>query len=156
MFRKVRFSLAHLEEDPKLFTLFFQDWVAVAEQIDCPAPLPEDPESELLTKMLFPASYEVPEKKAKKEATGTRKGLRRRAVIDSSSEDPKAQPSHDDEEEEEESPPPHTGEEKKRKASPQGEDRTPKKGKTSRPDYSTTAAYIDEEWLPRAKPLAKL
>ena len=41
----------------------------------------------LLTEMLFPAPYEVPEKKAKKKAAGTRKGLRRKVVSDSSSED---------------------------------------------------------------------
>ena len=115
MFRKVHFSLAHPEEDPKLFTLFFQDWVAVAEQIDCPAPLPEDPESEILTKMMFLAPYEVPEKKAKKAATGTRKGLRRRAVIDSSSEDAEADSSHKDGEEEEGITPPRTGEERREK-----------------------------------------
>ena len=53
-----------------------QAWVAIVEQIDYPAPLPEDQASPLLTKMLFPAPYEVPEKKAKKKATGTREGLR--------------------------------------------------------------------------------
>ena len=42
-----------------------------AEQIDCPAPLPEDPADALLTEMLTPAPYEVPEKKTKKKATGT-------------------------------------------------------------------------------------
>ena len=113
------------------------------ERIDCPAPLPEDPATALLTEMLVPAPYEVPEKKAKKAATGTRKGLWHRAVIDSSSEDAEADSSHED------------GEEKKRKATPQGEARTPKKGKTSLLDHSTTAAYSEEEWLPRGKPLAK-
>ena len=49
---------------------FLQAWVVIAEQIDCPALLPEDPESPLLTKMLFPAPYEVPEKNAKKTAAG--------------------------------------------------------------------------------------
>ena len=32
-----------------------QDWVVVVEQIDSPAPLPEDPATTLLTEMLFPA-----------------------------------------------------------------------------------------------------
>ena len=50
------------------------------EQIDCPAPLPDDPASTLLTEMLVPAPYEAPEKKAKKKAAGTRKGLRRKVV----------------------------------------------------------------------------
>ena len=44
----------------------YQDWVAVAEQIDCPAPLPEDTSSAFLLEMLSPAPYEVPKKKAKK------------------------------------------------------------------------------------------
>ena len=39
---------------------------------DCPTPLPEDLATALLTEMLVPAPYEVPEKKAKKKATGTR------------------------------------------------------------------------------------
>ena len=37
--------------------------------------------------MLVPAPYQVPEKMAKKKVTGTRKGLRRKAVIESSSGD---------------------------------------------------------------------
>ena len=59
----------------------------MVERIDCPAPLPEDPATALLTEMLVPAPYEVPEKKAKKKATGTRKSLRRKVVSDSLSED---------------------------------------------------------------------
>ena len=51
-------------------------------------------------------------------------------------------------------PPPRTREEKKRKAAPSGEAGTPKKGKASLPDHPTTAAYSDEEWLPRGKPRA--
>ena len=42
--------------------LFLQDWVAIEERIDGPAPLLEDPELDLLTKMLFLAPYEVPDK----------------------------------------------------------------------------------------------
>ena len=79
---------------------FFQDWVAIAERIDCPAPLPEDQASPLLTEMMFPVPYEVPEKKAKKKATRTRKGLRRKATPDASSKDAKAHSSNKDEEEE--------------------------------------------------------
>ena len=37
-----------------------------AERIRCPAPLPEDPAIPLLTRMLVPAPYQAPEKKAKK------------------------------------------------------------------------------------------
>ena len=52
--------------------IFVQDYVETAESIDCPAPLPESPADALLTEMLVPVSYKVPEKKAKKKATGTR------------------------------------------------------------------------------------
>ena len=80
--------------------------MATAEQIDYPAPLPEDPADALLTEMLVPAPYEVPEKKAKKKSTGTRKGLRRKVISDSSSENTEVHSSHENEEEEEESSPP--------------------------------------------------
>ena len=64
--------------------------------------------------MLVPAPYEVPEKKAKKKSTGTRKGLRRKVVSDSSSENTEAHSSHKNEEEEEESsPPPSRGRQEK-------------------------------------------
>ena len=56
-----------------------------SEQINCPAPLPEDPTDALLTEMRTLAPYEVPEKKIKKKATGTRKSSRCQVVSDSSS-----------------------------------------------------------------------
>ena len=105
--------------------------------------------------MLFPVPYEVLEKKAKKKATGTRKGLSCKVVSDSSFEDTEAHSSNESEEEEEEKPPPQTKGEKKRKAAPSGEAEGSKKGRTLLPDYSTTAAYSEEEWLPRDKPPAK-
>ena len=82
-----------------------QAWVAIAEQVDCPAPLPEDPARALLTEMLVPAPYEAPEKKAKKKAAGTRKGLRRKVVSDSLFDNTEVPSSHENEEEEEESSP---------------------------------------------------
>ena len=57
--------------------------------------------------MLFPAPYDVPEKKTKKAAKGTRSGLRRKDSSKLSSED-ETDPSvteHGDEEEEDNSPP---------------------------------------------------
>ena len=57
-----------------------------AEWIDGPAPSPESLANDLLTKMLVPAHYKGPEKKADKKAPGTRKGLRRK-VAQASSED---------------------------------------------------------------------
>ena len=131
--------------------------MATAERINYPAPLPEDPATDLLTEMLFLAPYDVPEKKARNKGTGTRKSLRRKVVWDSSSEDTEAHSSNDNEEEEEEekNPLPQTGGDK-RKASAAEEAEGTKKGRTLPPDHSTTAAYSDEEWLPRDKPLAKL
>ena len=70
--------------------IFVQDYVEIAEQIDCPAPLPEGPADALLTEMLVPAPYKAPEKKAEKKAPGTRKGLRRKVVPEASSEDDEA------------------------------------------------------------------
>ncbi|XP_044348681.1 uncharacterized protein [Triticum aestivum] len=130
------------------------EYVATAERIDCPAPLPEDPADELPTEMLAPAPYQVPEKKAKKKAMGTRRSSRRNVVPDSSSEDTEAHYSNDNEEEEENPLPENKGGGKKRKATLSGEAEGSKKGRTLPPDHSTTAAY-SEEWLPRGKPLAR-
>ena len=106
-----------------------------------------------MAKLLVPAPHVVPEKKAKRKATGTRKGLRRKVVSNSSSEDTEAHSSNENEEEEEEKPLPQTKGEKKRKAAPSGEAEGSKKGRTLPPDHSTTTAYGDKEWLPRDKPL---
>ena len=108
-----------------------------------------------MAKLLAPAPYVVPEKRAKKKATGTRKSARRPEVSDSPSDESEAHSSHEDEEEEEETPPPPAGEGKKRKAAPTGEAEGSKKGKTLSSDYSTDADDGREEWAPRAKPLAK-
>src|SRR3954468_3320517 len=127
----------------------------MAGQINRPAPLPEDPTDARLTGLLVPAPYVVPEKKAKKKATGTRKTSRRPVVSDSSSDDSKTHSSREDEEEEEEASPPPAGGGKKRKAAPTGEARGSKKGKTLPPDYSTNTDDGEEEWPHMAKPLAK-
>ena len=108
-----------------------------------------------MAKLLVPAPYVVPEKRAKKKATGTRKSARRLEVSDSPSEESKTHSSHEDEEEEEETPPPPAGEGKKRKAAPTGEAEGSKKGRTLLPDYSTTVAEGEDEWLLRANPLTK-
>ena len=79
--------------------VFVQDYVETAERIDCPAPLPEGPADALLTEMLVPAPYKVPEKKAEKKAPGIRKGLRGKVVPEASSEDDDADSSHEGEEE---------------------------------------------------------
>jgi len=177
--------------------------VKTAEQVNCLAPLPESPADALLTEMLVPAPYKVPEKKAEKKAPGPRKGLRRKVILDASSKYDEAHSSPKGEEEEEwaaasgedggpekadqgagkvpqckaviptssdddetdssrgggrkqeETLPPRTGKEKKRKAALEGEAGASKKGKVSLPDYSATAAFSKEGWLPRGKPLVR-
>ena len=120
-----------------------------AEQLICPAPMPEDPVDARLAGLLVPAPHVVPEKKAKKVATGTQKSSCFQ-VFDDSEEDS----SHEGEEEKKEATPPAGGE-KKRKASPTGEAEGSKKGRTLPPDCSTNADNGEEEWPSRAKPLAR-
>ena len=121
-------------------------------QINSPAPLPEDTADALLTEMLTPAPYKVPEKT--KKAKGTRKSSRCQVLSDSSSDNSVMHSSPEDEEEDEDDPPP-VGGDKKRKAAPTGRGEGSKKGRTLLPDYSTTAAEGEDKWLLRAKPLAK-
>ena len=102
--------------------------------------------------MLTLAPYTVPEKT--KKAKGTRKSSRRQASSDSSFDNSATHSSPEDEEEEEDAPP-SVGGDKKRKAAPTREAEGSKKGRTLLPDCSTTAAYSEDEWLPRDKPLAK-
>ena len=65
--------------------------------------------------MLFPAPYDMPEKKTKKAAKGTRSGLRRKDTSDLSSEDETDSSAAEyDSEEEEEGGFPLKGEEEKR------------------------------------------
>ena len=92
----------------------------------------------------------MPEKKAKKKATGTRKSCRFQV---SSDDDSEADSSHKGEEEKKASPPAGGG--KKRKASPTREAEGSKRGKTLPPDCSAHASDDDEDWPPRAKPLAR-
>ena len=69
-----------------------------SEQINCPAPLPEDPADALLTEMRTPAPYEVPDK-TKKKAKGTRKSSRCQVVSGSSFDNSETHSSHKNEEE---------------------------------------------------------
>ena len=128
---------------------FLQDWLKTGGQINCPAPLPEDPEDARLTGLLGPAPHVVPEKKAKKEAKETRSSSPRQVLSVSEAESPP-----EDEEEEEEAPPP-VREEKKRKVAPTGETGGSKKGRILPPDFSTIVDNNEEDWPTRAKPLAR-
>ena len=126
------------------------------DQIHCPAPLPEDPTIPLLTRMLVPAPYQAPEKKAKKKSKEAKGGLRRKGASDVVSEDTETLSSHDDdEEEEEESNSPLKGGKKKRGASVDLEAEASNKGKISLTDDSDTDAEAIPEWRPRSKPLAE-
>ena len=104
-----------------------------------------------MTGLLAPAPHVVPEKKAKKKATGTRKSSRCQALSDDESE---VDSSHQGEEEKKKASPPRGGE-KKRKASPTREAEGSKKGKTLPPDCSANASDDDEDGPSRAKPLAR-
>ena len=103
----------------------------------------------LLTEILTPAPYKVPEKT--KQAKGTGRSSRRQVLSDSSSDNSAAHSSPEDEEEEEDAPP-LVGGDKKRKVAPTGGGEGSKKGRTLLPDYSTIAAEGKDEWLPRVKP----
>ena len=109
--------------------------------------MPEDPADAHLTGLLAPAPHVVPEKKA----TGTRKISRFQVLSDDESE---ADSSHQGEEEKKKASPPAGGG-KKRKASPTREAEGSKKGKTLPPDCSANASDDNEDWPPRAKPLAR-
>ena len=133
----------------------FQAWIDIAGRINCPAPLPEDEETPVLTKMLFPAPYDVPEKKAKKTANGGRSGILRKGALDVSSEDETdSSVAEDDGEEEEESGFPQEGGKKKREAPTNLEAKAPKRGKGSLTDNSAWDVKSSPERMPRIKPRA--
>ena len=105
--------------------------------------------------MLVPAPYEVPEKEGKEKATGPGRVSSVRLYRTHRSKAPRRIP-------------PMKTRRKKRKVLPtpswgrQEKDGCPnrggegsKKGRTLLSDYSTTAAEGEDEWLLRAKPLAK-
>ena len=113
--------------------------------------MPEDPADARPTGLLAPAPHVVPKKKAKKMATGTWKSSRFQVLSDDESE---ANSSHQGEEEKKKASPPAGGG-KKRKASPTREAEGSKRGKTLPPDCSANASDDNEDWPPRAKPLAR-
>ena len=114
-----------------------------AEQLVCPAPMPEDPVDARLAGLLVSAPHVVPEKKAKKVAAGTRKSSRNQVSDDEADSSP------EDEEEEEDSLPEEG--EKKRQASPIGEAEGSKRGRTIPPDSFANTSVGEDEWPPRAR-----
>ena len=129
-----------------------------AERIRCPAPLPEEPVIPRQAKMLVPAPYKAPEKKAKKKAKGIWSGPRRKGASDVPSEDKThssaAKDEEEDEEAEEESDSPPDGGRKKRAASTNLEAEASKRGKGSLADNSAWDVDSSPELRPRNKPLA--
>ena len=73
---KVYPSPVHSRKMSKIPYLSFQGRTKMAERIQRPAPLPENPDIPLLTKMLVPAPYKAPKKKTEKEVKETRGGRR--------------------------------------------------------------------------------
>ena len=124
------------------------------KRIKCPAPLPEEPVIPRLAKMLVPAPYKAPEKKAK----GAKSGPRHKGTSDATFEDDEAHSSvpedNDEEGEEEENNPPPEEEKKKRAASAHPEAKAPKKGKGA--PAVNTAWDVDSspERRPRTRPQA--
>ena len=56
--------------------LLLQGWTKKSERIKCRPPLPGNPVTPQLVKMLVLASYQPPEKKAKKKSKGPKDGPR--------------------------------------------------------------------------------
>ena len=155
MFSRYTLHRHILRMDSKLSHPLRQAWIEVAGQINCPAPLPEEEEFPLLTKMLFPAPYDVSEKTTKKAAKGAKKGPCQKGAPDMSSEDETSSSSDDDDEEEEEEndSPPEVGR-KKRAAPPDPEAKAPKKVKGSQTDNSVWDIDSSPERPRRTKPRA--
>ena len=109
--------------------------------------MPENPVDARLARLLVPAPHVVPEKKAKKEATGARKSSRFQV-----SDDFGADSSPENEEKEDSLP--EEGE-RKRKASPTGEAEWSNRGRTIPPDSSANINVGKEEWPSRARPPAR-
>ena len=138
-----------------------QDWVERAKWIQCPAPLPKEPVIPRLAKMLVPAPYKAPEKKAKKKAKGAKSGPHRKGTSDATSEDDEAHssiPEENDEEEgeeEENNPPPQEKKKKKKRAaSAHPEAKAPKKGKGATTVNTAWDVDSSSERRPRTKPKA--
>ena len=103
--------------------------------------------------MLFPAPYDVPEKKVKTTAKGTRSGLRRRSTLVISSDD-EIDPSVTDDDDEEGGDSPPTGGREKREASTSLEAEAPKRGRGSLADNSVWDVDSSPERPRRTKPRA--
>ena len=103
--------------------------------------------------MLFLAPYDVPEKKVKTTAKGTRSGIRRRSTLVISS-DNEIDPSATDDDEEEVGDSPPAGGREKREASMSLEAEAPKRGRGSLADNSAWDVDSSPERPRRTKPRA--
>ena len=103
--------------------------------------------------MLFPVPYDVPEKKVKTTAKGTRSGLRRGNTLVVSSDD-ETVPSAPDDGDEEGGDSPPAGGRKKREASTSLEAEAAKRGRGSHADNSVWDVDSRPERPRRTKPRA--
>ena len=111
-------------------------------------------------RMLVLATYQAPEKKAKKKGKEAKGCLYRKVTSDTVSGDTEALSSHEGDEDEEEmeeaeSDYPLNGRKKKRAASIDPKAEASKRGKISRSDGSDSDAEAIPERHPRVKPLAE-
>ena len=126
-----------------------------AKRIQCLDPLPKEPVIPRLAKMLVPAPYMVPAKKATGKAKGVRSGPRRKGASDTTSkEKTRSSVAEDDDDEEEKSESPSNGGKKKRAASTMLEAEAPKKGKGPLAGSSAWDVDGSPERRPRTKPRA--
>ena len=126
-----------------------------AKRIQCLAPLPEEPVIPCLAKMLVPAPYKAPEKKATGKAKGVQSGPRRKGTSDTTSEDKtRSSAAEDNDDEEEESDSPLMGGGKKRAASTILEAEAPNKGKGPLAGSSAWDVDSTPKRRPRTKPRA--
>lgn len=137
-----------------------QGWTKKAEQIKCPAPLPESPADPLLTRMLVPVPYQALEKKTKKKCKEAKDGPRRKGPSDTMSGKSEALSSHEGdedekEEEQEENNSPPKGRRKKRAASADPKAEVSKRGRVSLTDDSDSDAEVIPKHPPRSKPPAE-
>ena len=103
-----------LRKESKPSYQFRQAWIEVAGRINCPAPLPEDQEFPLLTKMLFPAPMRCRRRRPRKRPRGPGVALAEKGASDVTFEDEThSSAAEDDDEEEEASDSPLRGEGRK-------------------------------------------
>ena len=106
--------------------ILFQGWIKKVEQIRCPAPLPQDSTTPVLTRMLASTPYQAPTREGKEESEKTRDDLFSGSKSDTESGEIDLSSPEDRGERGASIPSPSR---RKRAASEDWEGRSPKKGK---------------------------